>query len=117
MKVAAWLAALLPAVVAADDLGGSTIPPYPAGLVNEQGACVRECDFSLGILEDASSVPKTLFGARLAGRDDKGRARWTITDVVPYPILPEGYYLAMTNCESGSRKDETILAVGRGGGA
>lgn len=122
MKVAAWLAALLPAVAVAEDLVGSTIPPYPAGLVNEQGACVagmlggvaRECDFSIGILEDASSVPKTLFGARLAGRDDKGRARWTITDVVPYPILPEGYYLAMTTCESDGRKDETIVAVVRG---
>ena len=122
MKVVAWLAALLPAVAVAEDLVGSTIPPYPAGLVNEQGACVagmlggvaRECDFSIGILEDASSVPKTLFGARLAGRDDKGRARWTITDVVPYPILPEGYYLAMTTCESDGRKDETIVAVVRG---
>jgi hypothetical protein len=114
MKVAACLAALLPAMAAADDLVGSTIPPYPAGLVNEQGACVRECDFSIGILEDASSVPKSLFGARLAGRDDKGRARWTITDVVPYPILPEGYYLAMTTCESDGRKDETIVAVVRG---
>ena len=122
MKAAAWLAALLPAMAAAEDLVGVTIPPYPAGLVNEQGACIagvlggaaRECDFSIGILEDASSIPQTLFGARLAGRDEKGRARWTITDVVPYPVLPEGYFLAMTTCESDGRKDETIVAVVRG---
>ena len=119
--VAAWLSAVIPAAALADGLVGATIPPYPAGLVNEQGACVAgtlggvasEFDFSIGILEDASSVPKTLFGARLAGRDDNGRARWTITDVLPYPVLPEGYFLAMTTCESDGKKDETIVAVVR----
>jgi hypothetical protein len=121
MRIAAWLCTLIPAAALADGLVGSTIPPYPAGLVSEQGACIagtlgrvaRECEFSIGILEDASSIPQTLFSARLAGRDDKGRARWTITDVVPYPVLPEGYFLAMTTCESDGKKDEKIVAVVR----
>lgn len=121
MKTAAWLSALLPAAALADGLVGSTIPPYPVGLVNEQGACIartlggvaRACDFSIGILEDEGSVPRSLFGARLAGRDDKGRARWTVTDAVPYPDFPKGYILAMATCEADGKKDETIVAVVR----
>ena len=121
MKTAAWLSAVIPAAAFADVLVGSTVPPYPTGLADVQGACIaqalgipRECDFSIGILEDADSVPKTLFGGRLAGRDDKGRARWTVTDAVPYPALPEGYFLAIATCEADGKKDETIVAVVRG---
>jgi hypothetical protein len=114
MKVAAWLSMLVPAAALAEGLVGSTIPPYPMGLVHNQGACiVDECDFSIGILEDSSGLPKTLFGARIAGHDDAGRARWTITDAIPYPALPEGYLLAIANCESDGKKDETIVAAVR----
>ena len=114
MKVAAWLSALIPAAALAEGLVGSTIPPYPAGLVHNQGACiVDECDFSIGILEDSSGLPKTLFAARIAGHDDAGRARWTITDAMPYPALPEGYLLAIATCESDGKKDETIVAAVR----
>lgn len=121
MSIAAWLAAVIPAAALVESLVGSTIPPYPAGLAHEQGACVAqalgsaadECDFSIGVLEDAGSGPTTLFGARLAGRDDAGKARWTITDAVPYPALPNGYLLAIATCETDGRKDETIVAVVR----
>jgi len=121
MRTAAWLSAVIPAAALADGIVGTTVPPYPAGLTNEQGACIAqtlggvasECDFSMGILEDTSSVPKSLFGARLAGRDETGRARWTVTDAVPYPALPEGYLLAMATCEADGKKDETIVAVVR----
>jgi hypothetical protein len=114
MKVAAWLSALIPAAALAEGLVGSTIPPYPSGLVHNQGACiVDECDFSIGILEDSSGLPKTLFAARIAGHDDAGRARWTITDAMPYPALPEGYLLAIATCESDGKRDETIVAAVR----
>ncbi|HEU4692766.1 MAG TPA: hypothetical protein VFS23_30595 [Vicinamibacterales bacterium] len=114
MKVTTWLSMLVPAAALADGLVGSTIPPYPVGLVHNQGACiVDECDFSIGILEDSSGLPKTLFAARIAGHDDAGRARWTITDAMPYPALPEGYLLAIATCESDGKKDETIVAAVR----
>lgn len=114
MKLAAWLSVLVPAAALAEGLVGSTIPPYPSGLVHNQGACiVDECDFSIGILEDSSGLPKTLFAARIAGHDDAGRARWTITDAMPYPALPEGYLLAIATCESDGKKDETIVAAVR----
>jgi hypothetical protein len=114
MKLATWLPLLVPAAAFADGLVGSTIPPYPVGLVHNQGACiVEECDFSIGILEDSSGLPKTLFAARIAGHDDAGRARWTITDAIPYPALPEGYHLAIATCESDGKKDETIVAAVR----
>jgi hypothetical protein len=120
MKVAAWISAVVPAAALADGLVGSTIPPYPMGLLHTQGACIArafegadECDFSIGILEDSSGLPVTLFGARIAGHDDAGRARWTVTDALPYPALPEGYLLAIATCESDGRKDETIVAAVR----
>jgi hypothetical protein len=114
MKTVAWLAALVPAAALADGLVGSTIPPYPDGVVHEQGACIADCDFSIGILEDSSNVPKTLFGARLAGRDNSGKARWTVTDALPFPAMPEGFLLAMTTCEVDGKQDETIVAAVRG---
>ena len=114
MKTSAWLSMLVPVAALAGGLVGSTIPPYPAGLVHNQGACiVDECDFSIGILEDSSGLPRTLFGARIVGHDEAGRARWTITDAVPYPELPEGYLLAIATCESDGRKDGTIVAAVR----
>jgi hypothetical protein len=114
MKVAAWLSMLVPAAALAEGLVGSTIPPYPMGLVHNQGACiVDECDFSIGILEDSSGLPKTLFAARIAGHDEAGRARWTITDAMPYPALPEGYFLAIATCHSDGKKDEAIVAAVR----
>jgi hypothetical protein len=121
MKIAAWMSAIVPAAALAEGLVGSTIPPYPAGLLHTQGACIAralqdaadECDFSIGILEDSSGLPVTLFGARIAGHDDAGRARWTVTDALPYPALPEGYLLAIGTCESDGRKDETIVAAVR----
>jgi hypothetical protein len=111
--IGTWLVAMVPAAALAEGLVGATIPPYPAGLVHDQGVCIADCDFSIGILGDASSVPQTLFGARMAGRDGAGRARWTVTDAVPYPALPDGYVLAIATCESNGRKDETILAAVR----
>jgi hypothetical protein len=121
MNIAAWLTPVIPAAALVQSLVGSTVPPYPAGLAEERGACVaqalgrvaRECDFSIGVLEDPASGPKTLFGARLAGRDDAGKARWTITDAVSYPVLPNGYVLAIASCETDGRKDETVVAVVR----
>lgn len=123
MRVAAWLSALVPVAAFAEGLVGSTIPPYPAGVMETQGACIGqtlqstadECDFSIGIFGDSSGVPTVLFGARIAGRDDAGRAHWTITDTLPYPALPEGYLLAIASCESDGRKDQTIVAAVREG--
>lgn len=113
MKIAALLAAVIPAAALADGLVGATIPPYPAGVVHEQGACIADCDFSIGILEDASGAPQTLFGARLAGRDDAGKAGWIVTDALPFPAMPEGYLLALTTCEADGKKDEAIVAAVR----
>jgi hypothetical protein len=123
MKPAAWLCVLVPAAVLAEGLVGSTVPPYPAGLVEMQGACIAQalqdtadaCDFSIGIFGDSSGVPTILFGARIAGRDDAGRAHWTITDTLAYPALPEGYLLAIASCESEGRRDQTIVAAVRAG--
>lgn len=115
MRTAAWFAAMIPVAALADGLVGSTIPPFPDGVVHEQqGACIADCDFSIGILGDSSDVPATLYGARLAGRDDAGKARWTVTDAVPFPPLPEDYFLALTTCEVDGKKDETIVAAVRG---
>jgi hypothetical protein len=60
MKIAAWMSAIVPAAALAEGLVGSTIPPYPVGLLHTQGACIAralqgaadECDFSIGIRDE-----------------------------------------------------------------
>src|SRR5262245_23999176 len=116
-----WLFALLASAACAADLVGSTIPPYPDGLVHKQGACIartsrgveNECEYSVGILESSDGKPKMLFGARMANSEDTDKASWTITDAMPYPVLPAGYFLAIATCQDNGKDDETIIAAVR----
>ena len=115
------LSALLASAACATDLIGSTIPPYPDGLIDKYGACVartsrglaHECDYSVGILESSDGKRRVLFGARMAGRDNNRKAFWTITDAIPYPVLPDGYFLAIALCQDDGKNDEAIIAAVR----
>jgi hypothetical protein len=105
----------------ATDFIGSIIPPYPEGLTHKQGACIASpahgfnniCDYSIGILEDHEGKLKTIFGARMTGRDASKKAFWNITDTLPYPTLQAGYFLAIANCQDDGKDDQTIIAAVR----
>jgi hypothetical protein len=120
IKLALIFCSVLVAFGCASNLVGTTIPPYPPGLIHRQGVCVaREsstqhvCDFSVGILEELEGTPRFLFGARMAGRDASNKPIWTITDVMPYPILPNGYFLTIGFCRVKGRNDKAVFAAVR----
>jgi hypothetical protein len=119
MKALLLLTALSAGVASAQSHIGVTLPPGPSGLVQSKtGACVsgtlgaaRDCDYSVGLLEDSKGNSKFVYGARFKGRDAEQKPVWTITDTYPYPSIPSDQYLAMAVCRIGTTMDETIVAV------
>jgi len=119
MKTFAWLAILFAPTVCAADLVGSTIPPYPDGLTHSTSACIaasklgpkKACNYSIGVLEGMNGKPTALYGARLVGRNDAGKATWRVTDAMPYPALPQGHALSIATCTNDGENDETIIAA------
>ena len=112
------LLTLLTTTAGAAELAGLTVPPYPEGLSESSGACVAqsrgvddECDYSIGVLQSADGQPSVIVGSRMAGRDDEQKARWVVTDTLPYPDLPEGYLLAIASCQLDGKDDQTIVAA------
>jgi hypothetical protein len=120
MKHAALLTLLFTQVATAQSIVGLEIPPVPDGLVEKTGSCIaielgiqRECEYSVGVLEDSSGKPKVIYGARLARRDAKGRAVWKVTAEIASPSLPSGYVLAIASCRYDARPDKTLVAAVR----
>lgn len=121
MKFLLYIISLSVSAAHAADLIGSTIPPYPPDLIHKQGACVapavpgvsKSCDYSIGILEDPKGKPKILFGARKTGPNESNKPFWIIKDTMPYPALPEGYYLAIATCQEKGKDNLTIIAAVR----
>jgi hypothetical protein len=101
----------------AENLVGSTVPPYPAGLSEREGACIGDkpglpCEWGLSVLVNAAGQKIQI----VAGSDAKGQgmqARWLVTDAIPYPKLGKGMNFVMAMCRSGSAGDNSILAVVR----
>jgi hypothetical protein len=107
-------------VAGATELVGLTVPPYPGGLIDQSGACIaqsrgqeHECDYSIAVLGNSEGTPSVLIGAGMRGRDDQQKPIWIVTDMLPYPTLPEGYLLAIATCQVDGKDDETILAAVR----
>lgn len=114
------LALLLTQAAAAQSIVGLEIPPVTAGLVEGTGSCVatklgipRECDYSVGVLEDSTGTPKLIYGAQLARRSAEGRAIWKVTAEIASPNVPEGYVLAVGTCRSDAEADKTLVAAVR----
>lgn len=114
------LLSLLTTVAGAAELVGSTVPPYPDGLIDQSGACIaqsrgleHECDYSIAVLANSDGKPSVLIGARLKERGNQQKPIWIVTDGLPYPALPEGYLLAIATCQVDGKDDETIIAAKR----
>ena len=124
--VLAWaLSMLAPLSVAAADLVGKVMPPYPAGLDELGGSCVSDsadpahvCDYSIGVLATPARgtggepVPRFVVAGQFAGRDGD-RAQWRITDALPYPAGRSGYYLQFGTCRVNGRDDPRVAAIVR----
>lgn len=119
-----WLTSLL-ASTAPAGLVGQVVPPYPDGLQDIGGSCVSDsidpahvCDHAITVLADADGdperepVPRYVIAGRMAGRDGP-RARWEITDAVPYPSNQPGYYLQFGSCRLNRQGDHRVAAMVR----
>jgi hypothetical protein len=118
-----WTVAMAASVVAlamplhAQGLVGSIVPPYPAGLSEQEGSCVGDkpgqpCEWGIGILANAAGKKVQIYAGSDA-TDGRKDARWRVTDVLPYPTLGKGLDLAVAVCRSGGAEDSAILAVVR----
>jgi hypothetical protein len=104
----------------AGELSGIHMPPYPEGLVQHDGSCIRmdqrlesSCPYEFGILEDGARIPRVIYVARLEGRDSSGKPKWVVLDSFRVPKLPVGYRVALAECSKNGTVDATIVAVVR----
>ncbi|HEX7044227.1 MAG TPA: hypothetical protein VF203_06410 [Burkholderiales bacterium] len=105
---------------AAAELVGSIVPPYPPGTATRNAACIGRqldppgnsgCRFTVGILETAGTYT-WVYAARLDHYSGK-KAFFRVTDAIPYPAVPQGYYLAFGLCRVNGERDDTVIAVVR----
>lgn len=103
-------------VCGADNIVGSIVPPFPDGWKDEVGSCITDnfghdniCEYSIGIVKEASQL--ILYIGRATSRIDPKKARWLVTDQMPYPNLPKGFHVVIALCERNGRLDETIVAT------
>jgi len=117
-SAALWLLCLASPVLAGEpDWIGRRVPPYPDGLVSNLGACVGSgsapdevCAYSIGTLDDATGRTRHLFAGRAAGHVGQ-QARWTITDVIAYPVLRRDEIVSIATCERDGEPDAAVVAV------
>jgi len=100
----------------AGDITGSIVPPFPEGWKDQGGACIgsslghdKICEYSIGVVEEGSQL--VLYIGKSAPRIDPKKARWLVTDQMPYPKTPAGLRVVFADCERDGRPDETIIAI------
>lgn len=100
---------LLAGACVAGGLTGTSVPPVPTGWKDQGGACISGCDYSIGVLEKSDQL--ILYIGKSVTRIDPKKARWLITDQMPYPKTPSGFEVVYSLCERNGNPDETIIAV------
>jgi hypothetical protein len=100
----------------AGDLIRTIVPPFPDGWKDQGGACIagslgveKSCDYSIGVVKKDNH--RFLYFGKSAPRTDPKKARWFVTDQMPYPKAPTGFQVVYGLCERNSRRDDTIIAV------
>lgn len=110
------------APVVAGDLVGQIVPPYPDGLVQQQGSCVSDhpgydhlCDYAVGVLADGEGRPKYVVAVQSQGRQGDV-PMWRVLDAIRYPAMAADAYLGHGTCRIHGQADSAIVAVvGYGG--
>jgi hypothetical protein len=102
----------------AQGLVGSIVPPYPAGLSEQEGSCIGDkpdqpCEWGIGVLANAAGKKVQIVASSDAKRPEEKNARWRVTDAIPYPPVGKGLELAVATCRSSGAEDSSILAVVR----
>jgi hypothetical protein len=107
---------LLAGACVAGDLIGTIVPPFPDGWKDKGGACIggslgieKSCEYSIGVVEGANHL--VLYFGKSEPRTDPKKARWLVTDQMPYPEAPPGFQVVYGLCERNGIADETIIAI------
>ena len=107
---------LLAGTCVAGNLKGIIVPPFPDGLKDQGGACIagslgieKICDYSIGVVEKDNHL--VLYFGKSAPHTDPKKARWLVTDQMPYPEAPTGFQVVYGLCEKNKKPDQTIIAV------
>lgn len=118
-------AVVLTALAAGAAQGGTgedaPVPPYPAGLVETSGFCVGDpdsddtCSHSIAFLGSRGQPPTSIVAQRFHDRVGQ-RARWRVTDELPYPHLRRDEQLVVGICERAGHLDPKLMAIVADGG-
>jgi len=116
------LMAAVATTVAPGDLIGQVVPPYPGGLVSQQGSCVSDrpgydhlCDYAISVLADGRGKPKYVVAEQSQGHQGD-LPLWRVLDAIPYPTMEADAYLGHGTCRIHGQADSAIVAVvGYGG--
>ena len=103
------------AACALEPLTGTTVPPYPDGIVEGQSGCLAvgesdPCRHAVAEL-NMGGKPVRIVSLRSVSRQTDGTPLWEVTDEVPYPALVSGTYLANVACWRNGAEDPRVLAV------
>ncbi|HXZ68550.1 MAG TPA: hypothetical protein VEH07_08185 [Alphaproteobacteria bacterium] len=96
---------------------GTIVPPYPQGLAENEGACVgsgdalRVCEYSIGILSDASGKPLWILAKHFERYDEAGRPYSLVTDVLAYPHTSGSRVLLLWTCLFRNEPDASVMAL------
>jgi hypothetical protein len=100
----------------AGDFTGTIVPPFPEEWKDQGGACIsgslgikRTCDYSIGVVKKDNRL--VLYFGKSAPRTDPKKARWLVTDQMPYPEAPSGFQVVYGLCQRNGNPDETIIAI------
>lgn len=113
--------ALVAPIAHAGIVASEPVPPYPAGLKQKSGFCVGDpdsddtCSHSIAFLGYEDQQPVVIVAQRFHDRVGQ-RARWRVTDEMPYPHLRKDEQLAVSICERDGVLDPKLMAIVVDGG-
>lgn len=88
---------------------GKIIPPYLDDWQEESGACLLNCNYSLGVL--ITGQERLFYLGKTSPQSTASEPRWQILDTMPYPEVPKGYELVYAACEYQGTPDPSLIAL------
>jgi hypothetical protein len=98
-------------------LVGQRVPPYPSGYKERISTClpatkgVKECQFSVSIVDGRLGGPAVAAAFEVDGRDAKGNPFWRGIDSIKIPKVVDGYTVETGLCRKNKKQDPAIVAI------
>lgn len=98
----------------ASELIGMVVPPFPAGILSDGGACIGKTDATLctrGVIFLKTSSDRDFLIFSGSAEPSQGKmARWRVIDTLAFPKRPRGYELVF-ECRESGKPDPSIMAI------